>query len=63
MRNDELMIEVPAKLLQNLVSLAGGYSMNRGQFISRSVIDEANFLLYVNGYETYNEPIPELRTI
>lgn len=51
MRNDELNISVPAKLLYEVAALASGYTMNRGRYINKSVISEANHLLHEAGYE------------
>lgn len=51
MRDDTLMVTVPAKMLNDLAALAGGYYMSRGRFISRDTIREAYELLYDAGYE------------
>lgn len=61
MRNDDLIVEVPAKMLYQLAALADGYTMSGGSFISKSVISEANTLLYEQGYETFgDEPLFQL---
>ena len=62
MRDNTLIVEIRADVLADLTALAGGYTMRRGNFISKWCISEANNILYDAGYESWgDEPFPELK--
>lgn len=62
MRDNTLVVEVPADILADLVALAGGYRMRFGNFIPGSCVTKATEILYDAGYETWgDEPFPELK--
>lgn len=61
-RDCTVMVTLPAKTVAALTALAGGYSMSRGEYLSRSVIGQVDALLEDNGYTHWDdEPFPEAR--
>jgi hypothetical protein len=56
MRDDTMMITIPAKLLNELTALAGGYTMSRGKWLNKnSITNEANNIIYDAGYEYWQD--------
>jgi len=56
MKDHTLMVTIPAKLLDNLNALAGGYTMSRGEFLNANAIRrEADYTLYDAGYEYWQD--------
>lgn len=51
MRDKTLTVEIPAHMLYDVVALAKGYTMSRGDFIDKSVLRRADELLVRAGYE------------
>ena len=56
MRDDTMTVEVPAKLLNQVLSLSKGYTMSRGDFIPKAKVErELSEILWDAGYEYWQD--------
>ena len=59
-RDHSVTVTVPAWWVKNAVSLAKGFTMSGGVYLSRSVLSDLDVALDDVGYENYmDDPFPE----
>lgn len=57
-RNHDVTVTVPAKLLDNLIALALGYSQSGGHWLNNHAIArEAQEMLYATDYEVWGDSL------